>query len=133
MTTKTKTTTKKRVQKAKKPMKTVVIKREKTIKEFDFSFKNPEENQKIVTILKDLQIHEGWRFMIEAFQKNIDFLSEQILEKEDALSGKELTEEEVDELRMKRSYLKELLEKPSYFINKLEENPNQGENLDPYD
>ncbi|MDD2260536.1 MAG: hypothetical protein PHO87_06030 [Acholeplasmataceae bacterium] len=128
-----KTTTKKRVPKTKKPMKTIIIKREDTIKEFDFSFKDPQENLKIVAILKDLQTHEGWRFMQEAFQKNIEFLSNQILDKEDALSGKELTEEEVDELRMKRSYLKELLEKPKYFIDKLEDKPAQEDNLDPYD
>ncbi len=131
MTTKTKPKTKKRVPKT-KPMQTVIIKRESTVKEFDFSFKNPDDNVKIVAILKDLQAHEGWRFMKEAFQKNIDFLSEQILDKEDKISLQELTEEEVDQLRMKRRYLKELLNKPDYFINKLEENPVQEKNLDPY-
>lgn len=131
MTTKTKPKTKKRVPKT-KPMQTIIIKRESTVKEFDFSFKNPDENVKIVAILKDLQTHEGWRFMKEAFQKNIDYLSDQILDKKESISDRELSEQEVDELRMKRKYLKELLNKPDYFINKLEENPVQETNLDPY-
>ncbi|MFA6887452.1 MAG: hypothetical protein WCQ65_10855 [Fermentimonas sp.] len=118
--------------KKKKPLKTVIIEREEPIKEFDFSFKDEEENAKVIAILKDLQTHAGWRFMQEAFQKNIDYLSEQILEKYDAVSGKEYSEEEVDELRIKRRYLKEILEKPNYFIKELERKTEQEEDLDPY-
>jgi hypothetical protein len=95
-----------------------------------------KENETKRLALQGLLNHPGWSVLEEAFSQNIDYLSEQILEKIDAETGNPLSEIQADELRFKRQYLKELLGKPSEMIEVLTErvqgNRDMEDPLDPY-
>lgn len=113
-----------------KKLKTMIIKAPK-VKPFDLSFKDTTENTKIIVALESLKGNAGWQFLTQVIQGNIDYLAERIITKMDG--EVKLEEKDIDLLRDKHAYLKELLEKPDMFIKKLKSNPEVEENLDPYD
>lgn len=111
-------------------LKTMIIKAPK-VKPFDLSFKDTQENTKIIIALESLKSNAGWQFLTQVLEGNINYLSKQIITKADG--DKVLSEAEVDLLRDKYAYLTELLEKPDMFIKKLKADPAVENELDPYD
>lgn len=97
----------------KKPIKTIIAKVPK-IPEFDLSFEKTAENTKIIAALENLKASGGWQFLTQVFEKNIEYIGEKIISKEE--NGKSLTEIETDRLRDRYAYLKELLAKPDHFL-----------------
>jgi hypothetical protein len=80
--------------------------------------------------LQALMLSDGWQIVRKVTNENIRVLEEQILEKRD---GKvELTEEQVDRLRDKRGFLKDLAEFPERFISILQQKAVKPEEYDPY-
>jgi len=100
------------------------------VRKFDLSSASPEENARIIEALESLKQNSGWIFLTQILTVNKDVLAEQIINKEQ--DGKVLTDAEVDILRQKHSYLKELLEKPDIYLRKLRIEPEEREDLDPY-
>jgi hypothetical protein len=117
--------------KPKKELETIIIKGPKP-RRFDLSMKRPNENVKILAAIESLKQNAGWHFLVQVFNENIKVLSEQIISKQDEY-GKPLNDAQIDELRMKYSYLKELLEKPDSFVKTLSRTDEGTPNLDPYD
>jgi hypothetical protein len=115
----------------KKTPKTIIIK-QKPIKPFDLSFSKGTENAKIIVALESLKSNHGWQFMTQVLKENLKDLSDQIINKEDAYTGKVLTDAEVDVIREKYRYLNELLNKPDWFLERLTRIETQEEDLDPY-
>lgn len=114
----------------KKPIKTVIVKRERPQK-FDLSFTKANENAKIIEAIESLKTNHGWQFMTQVFEANIKDLAEQILLKQDKL-GKTLTDQEVDTLRDKYCYLKEIMETPEKYLKELTRTDGVLPDLDPY-
>lgn len=114
----------------KKPQKTIIIKGPK-IANFDLSFTKTSENIKIITALENLKSAPGWVFLAQVFGENIKFLENQIITKIGS-DNLPLSDQDVDKLRDKHAYLKELLEKPDFFLKKLRVSETVEENLDPY-
>lgn len=108
----------------------IIIKTRKP-KPFDLSFTRTNENIKIITALESLKSNSGWQFLTQIFEENLKYLSNQIIEKIDG-DGKPLTDSEVDIIRYKYGYLKELLNKPDEFLEKLTRTETEQEDLDPY-
>jgi len=99
---------------AKKPIKTIIAKVPK-IPNFDLSFEKTDENTKIIVALENLKASGGWQFLTQVFEKNIEYIGNQIITKLGD-DGKPITEDQVDRLRDRYSYLKELLAKPDHFL-----------------
>ncbi len=88
---------------------------------------SPEET---IMDLEMLLSSPGWAVVMKICEGNIEDLNQMIIEK---MEGKEiLTEAEVDRLRDKRGYLKELMETPQNYIEHLSENTTKPEDFDPY-
>lgn len=115
----------------KKKMKTIIVKVPKA-KPFDLSFSDTKENIKILTAIEGLKANPGWQFLTQVFEANLKDLSDQIISKRDRETKKVLTDEEVDILRYKYSYLTELMEKPDAFIKQLRRTEDIEEDNDPY-
>lgn len=115
-----------------KKLKTMIIKAPK-VKPFDLTFKDVQENTKIIIALESLKGNAGWQFLTQVLKKNIEVLTNQIISKRDG--DGELKEETVDLLRDKHAYLTELLDKPDMFIKKLQGGAldKQLDDLDPYE
>ncbi|EKE25617.1 MAG: hypothetical protein ACD_5C00095G0001 [uncultured bacterium] len=73
---------------------------------------------------------EGWALMRQNMEKNIEYLEECILDK--AQDGTPLNDLQVDRLRDKRGFLRELLNMPDKYADKLEMGGKAAENFDPY-
>lgn len=118
-------------QKKDKKIEQIIVEVPKT-PAFDLSFTRTEENTKIIVALENLKHNSGWQFLTQVFEENLKYLGKQIISKigED---NHELTEIEVDLIRSKYKYLKEILDKPDYFLKKLRVEDTITENLDPYD
>lgn len=114
----------------KKPTKTIIVKLPKAPK-FDLSFSDEKENARILNALDSLKQNAGWQFMSQILEENKKVLAKQIIDKE--VDGKILSEVEVDNLRSKYGYIRELLEKPDYYIKQLRKENVTNDNLDPYD
>lgn len=99
---------------------------------FDLSFKNSEDNAVIVSSLQGLKANEGWQFLSELMNKNLEWLAERILNKTGD-QGEELSDAEIDKCRLRYKYVKELLDKPDYYIDMLASTEAEDKSLDPYD
>lgn len=82
--------------------------------------------------LRAMLASAGWRIMRESIDANVALLTEQIVEKVDAATGKEFTDEQVDRLRVRLGYLKELGEMPETMIAGLTSVSAPETNHDPY-
>ena len=98
---------------------------------FDLSFKNSEDNAVIISALQGLKVNEGWQFLSELMNKNLEWLAERILNKTGD-QGEELSDAEIDKCRLRYKYVKELLDKPDFFIEKLSKEDEVIPDLDPY-
>lgn len=114
----------------KKETKKVIIAKVPKVRKFDLSSSSPEENARIVEALESLKQNSGWKFLTQVLEANKEILAKQIIEKEQ--DGKTLSDAEVDILRQKYGYLKELLEKPDFYLKKLTLEPIEADDLDPY-
>lgn len=100
-------------------------------KKFKLTGEDIEENNRILMALESLKQNIGWMFLTQVLEENIRVMEENILNKYDE-NGAIISEDELDKLRNKRSFYKELLEKPDFYMKKLK-TPNVVENsLDPY-
>lgn len=102
------------------------------VRPFNLSLENQGENDRIVMALQGLQANAGWVFLMQLFEENKKILAEMIISKED-IDGKPLSEEMADEARYKYGYLKELMNKPEEYIEKLRPKKTTENDLDPYD
>ncbi len=91
--------------------------------------KNSDET---ILALKALIAQPGWAIITRICKGNIKYLASQIIEKRDGETGRILTEDEVDRLRDKRGYLKELKDTPEKYIERLESGYVEPEQYDPY-
>ena len=110
--------------------KVIIVKRPKAPK-FDLSFSKTVENTKIIVALESLKHNEGWQFLTQIFQKNIKYIEQCIITKQDG--EKDLLERDIDLLRMKHSYLTEILKKPAYYLKELTRTETVEDDLDPYE
>lgn len=99
---------------------------------FDLSMQKTSENTKILVALESLRHNQGWQFLQQLFTENMKVLSEQIINKYDE-DKKPLSDVEIDEIRMRYSYLKEISQKPDKFIEALTRTDPPEEDLDPYE
>lgn len=97
-----------------KKKKTVVRRSRKTAINIDVQTKAQAEA--LVTYLQALKTHPGWMVMVQVMELNIDAFEESILSKMDVMTGAKLSEEQIDEYRLKRFYMKQLIEKPDEMI-----------------
>lgn len=115
----------------KKVLKKVIVKAPK-VRPFDLSFKKTVENTRIIMAIESLKTNAGWQFLTQIFEENIRHLAKQIISKVGE-GGEKLSDDEVDVLRFKHSYLEELLSKPDVFLKQLKREEVEDENLDPYE
>ena len=115
---------------AKKKLKTVIVKRAKSPK-FDLSFTKTNENVKIIMAIESLKSNVGWQFLSQIFNENIKDLATKIITKTE--DGKLLSDAEVDILRSKHNYLKEIMDKPAKILKQLQKTDTVDEDLDPYE
>ena len=116
-----------------KKLKTMIIKPARLPKKkFDLSFSDGESNAVIISALEGLKVNEGWQFLVQTMTKNVEWLERRIIDKTDE-QGEELEDADVEKYRLRHKYLKELLDKPDYFIQKLSTTEEKNPNLDPYD
>ncbi len=80
--------------------------------------------------LQAMQATEGWAVMLQNLLLNIEYLEECILEKKQ--DDMPLNDLEIDRLRDKRGFLKELVEMPQKYAEKLADGTAKPENFDPY-
>lgn len=114
-----------------KPRKKVIIADMEPVRPFKLQDQSPEEQSRILLALQSLKMNAGWLFLSQVFKENIQVLESQILEKRGE-KNEILDENKVDELRFKRLYLKELLDKPDFWIKQIRKDVPEIENLDPY-
>ena len=113
-------------------LKTMIIRPARVPKKkFDLSFSNGENNAVIISALQGLKVNEGWQFLVQTMTKNLEWLSERIIDKTGE-QGEELTDAEVEKYRLRHKYIKELLNKPDDFIKKLSTAEESRPNEDPY-
>lgn len=116
---------------SKKTLKTIIIKAPKAPK-FDITLKNTKDHLKIITALQTLETNQGWQFLVQVFQANIDFLTKQIITKKD-VDGSVLTDQQVDLLRDKLEFQQEIVSTPQKYLEKLIKEPSENLDLDPYE
>ena len=75
---------------------------------------------------------KGWQIVVNNFKANIKYLEDLILDKVDP-TGIEVEEMDIDRLRDKREFMRDLVKTPETFIAQLQQSPeNTAEDLDPY-
>jgi hypothetical protein len=87
-------------------------------------------SEAMVMQLQALMLSDGWRIVRRVTDENIRLIEEQILEKR--IGNTILTDEDVDRLRDKRGFLKDLAEFPERFIGRLQKKTVKPEEYDPY-
>lgn len=115
----------------KKQLKTVILKAPK-VAHFNLTLEDKNENARIVLSLESLRQNAGWLFLTQVFEENKKVLAQMIIEKTD-IDGKPITEAQADEARYKHAYLKELMEKPDFYLKKLKPHADPIDENDPYD
>jgi hypothetical protein len=91
---------------------------------------NPEE---IIASLRAMQETSiGWQIVVSIIKENIRLLDEQIISKQEADTGRELTDAEVDHLRDLREINKEVMETPNGYINELTKDEPEDNDPDPF-
>lgn len=94
----------------------------------------PTDTEEIISALTLLQINPGWQIVVQVLNDNIKILEQQILDKIDLITHKELTDIQVEELRLKRSLNIEVRDTPENYIKQLsvERLEKKEEEFDPY-
>lgn len=87
-------------------------------------------SETMIVQLETLMFSEGWQIVRRVTDENIRVIEVQILEKRDGAT--DLNDEEVDRLRDKRGFLKDLAEFPEKFIKMLQKKTISPEEYDPY-
>ena len=90
-------------------------------------------NEDKVKELQNLILTQGWKIIKEAMDVNIEFMGEEIITKFDPINKKALTDQEIDNIRFKRSSFKELKDFPELLIKTLShKQTTELKNYDPY-
>lgn len=90
-------------------------------------------NDDKVKELQNLILTQGWKIIKEAMDVNIEFMGEEIITKFDPINKKALTDQEIDNIRFKRSSFKELKDFPELLIKTLShKQTTELKNYDPY-
>lgn len=92
----------------------------------------PEKQVQMIGQLRDLKNNEGWKILMRVFDNNIKHLEDLILDGL-WLDGKPASESQMDRLRDKRGYMKDLRKSPDNLIKQLDQQPETVvDELDPY-
>ncbi len=93
----------------------------------------PTSAETIIGALLSLEASTGWAILVKIIKENIAYLEELILNKVDPINQLEITDEEVEILRIKRNLNIELLNTPENYRKKLiEEEEDASVEFDPY-
>jgi hypothetical protein len=92
----------------------------------------PKEADSVLASLLVLQASSGWAIIVKILNENITYLEQAILNKIDPVMKCELTDDEVEILRIKRNLNIDLRDTPQNFSKQLTEQLEIPENFDPY-
>ena len=87
--------------------------------EFDLTISTKEQSYEMMEHFTNLINTQGWLILKQIMLGNVAVLENMILERKDAETGRKLTDEELDEVRLKRNILLETVDKPESMIRKL--------------
>lgn len=93
--------------------------------------KNVEHAQRISAAFQALVATEGWNYLVQVIDVNLEKLEEQILSKRDP-DDQPLSEAQADKLRDRRTDLMEVKNIPSKFIANVRREPDEEVDLDPF-
>ena len=85
-----------------------------------------EKKTDIIERLKNLQTDRAWLDLVKVLQHNKASV-------EADMFNEEVEPEKIQELRLRRSYLEQMIELPQWLIDKLSGDNAGEENFDPYD
>ena len=87
---------------------------------FDLIIKSEEQANSLIEHLDNLQKSHGWMLLRQVLHENIALMERAIITKRWDVTDSEyrvLEESELDEMRFKRNYLEELIDKPQKLIS----------------
>jgi hypothetical protein len=90
------------------------------------------ESTNVIAALMDLQVNPGWAIIVKNINDNIAFLEQAILEKRDPVTKIDLSDAEVETLRIKRSLNIDIRDTPANYIKVVQETEEVPEDFDPY-
>ena len=93
--------------------------------------RNSDNAERISLAFQALIATEGWQYVLQVIDANIQRVEEQILSKRDP-DGNPLNEAQADKLRDRRSDLMEVKEIPTKFIANTRREPDEPVELDPF-
>lgn len=120
---------------SKKPVtKKETVKKLDLSKAFDLTDVSEATLESYTFYLKELVNSAGWKLMAQVMEGNLHLLEKQIVSKKEVLTGKLLTDEEVDSLRDQHEIMLELINKPKELIARYSksEEPEPVVDYDPY-
>ena len=85
-------------------------------KPFEINSLSDEQLKQFVAHLKSMVAGAGWLFLEAVLKGNLNILEKQIVTKVDAVTGKNLSDEEVDLLRVQHAQIVQLLNTPHKII-----------------
>ncbi len=93
-------------------------------------FENANSNGAIILALEDLRHHPGWKILTQLWDQNVADLEQSIIYK---MQGEvALSDIEVDRLRDKLGYLRNVIETPNKYVIMLRRSDTPPKNFDPY-
>lgn len=92
----------------------------------------PTDVANIIGAINSLQASTGWAIMLEIMNDNVKYLEKCIIDKFDPLSKSELTDKDIEFLRVKRTLNIDLRDTPQNYIKNLTASGKVPENYDPY-
>lgn len=100
---------------------------------FDLVNVTPARLKEYAAYLEQMIVTPGWKLMEAVLNANIEVLGEQIISKAD-VAGTQLTDADVELLRVQHAQIKQLLKKPSVLIAqyKGDNRPSTMAEYDPY-
>lgn len=131
MPTKTTSKPKKVTKKVVKYSKVEPVKHLDLSKPFDLTDVSPVTLEGYAFYLKEMLNSGGWKLMEQVLEGNMALLERQIIAKRE-LEGKELSEEEVDLLRVQHAQIVQLIKTPSELIKKYGK-PEDAKGITEYD
>ena len=100
---------------------------------FDLNIENQAQANELVGHLSIMTATSGWLLLKQIMTGNISVLEDMILDKKDAISGEDLTDEEVEDARKTRSVMKEMTEMPDKLITQFNRHQSDGDDTPTYD
>lgn len=92
----------------------------------------PRKPAEIISALESLKATRGWGLIEKIFTENIQYVERAILDKKDPDTKMELSDEEIEVLRIKRSLNIDVLNTIDNYIKAVTINNIEPKNYDPY-